>query len=124
MGDPATGEFIDFAVSPDDPDVLVASTPNGLVRSTDGGRNWTPASPAGQGYGYLDWAPTGLFGVAADGSVALSQDSGATWQSRGTIGGAPEALLAERDLPVAAATDHGIVESRDGGTTWTVRFAT
>ena len=120
----AAGEFLDFAVSPGDPDLVVASTPAGLVRSTDGGRTWTPVSRAGYGYGYLDWAPTGLFGVAADGSVAVSQDAGTTWQQRGTIGGTPEALLADEDLLVAAATDRGIVESRDGGTTWTVRFAT
>jgi hypothetical protein len=117
----STIELIDFAVSPQDPDLIVASARNGLVRSSDGGRTWTPVSDAG--YVVLDWAGTGLFGLAADGTAAVSQDAGTSWQSRGNIGGEPEALLAREDLLVAAATDRGIVQSRDGGRTWTLHFA-
>lgn len=118
----STVELIDFAVSPDDPDLIVASARSGLVRSTDGGRSWAPVSQAG--YVILDWAGTGLFGLAADGTVAVSQDAGTSWQPRGSIGGEPEALLAREDLLVAVAADRGILQSRDGGRTWTLRFAT
>ncbi|MGH8905970.1 MAG: F510_1955 family glycosylhydrolase [Egibacteraceae bacterium] len=112
----------DFAVSPDDPDLVVASTSNGLVRSSDGGRTWQPAADAQPAI--LDWNSSGLYRVVGDGAVAISTDAGATWQSRGSIGGSPEALLARDDLLLAAAADRGIVESRDGGQTWELRVKT
>ncbi len=36
------GLVIDFEVSPDDPDTIVAATPERLVRSTDGAKRWRP----------------------------------------------------------------------------------
>lgn len=114
--------LVDFAVSPDDPNLVVASTPNDLIRSSDGGRTWQPVPDAPAAI--LDWSPSGLYSVTGNGTVAMSTDAGATWQSRGAIGGSPEALLAHDDLLLAAAADRGIVESRDGGRTWTLRVKT
>lgn len=114
--------LLDFAVSPESPGLIVGSGASGLVRSIDGGRTWQPAADVP--YVILDWADAGLYGVAADGTIAVSADDGTTWEPRGAIGVAPEALLASDDLLVAAAADRGIVESRDGGRTWTVRLAT
>ncbi len=118
----STLPLADFAVSPSDPELVVASTKQRLIASTDGGRSWQPAAHAL--YVALDWTDTGLYGITADGSVSVSPDAGRTWQPRGAIGGRPEALLARHDLLVAATADRGIVQSRDGGRTWTVRLAT
>jgi hypothetical protein len=78
----STVELIDFAVSPQDPDLILASARKGLVRSSDGGRSWTPVSDAG--YVVLDWAGTGLFGLAADGTA------GAPGNPAGTSAGNPK----------------------------------
>ncbi len=114
--------LIDFAVSPDDPDLIVASAPSGLTRSSDGGRTWRPVADAPAGI--LDWTTSGLYRVTGNGAVAMSANGGVTWQSHGSIGGSPEALLARGDLLLAAAAGRGIVESRDGGRTWALRVQT
>jgi hypothetical protein len=109
-------QLVDFAVSPEDADLLVASAPDGLVRSTDGGRSWTPldADPLV----FLSWDADGLYGVAPDGRVSVSTDAGDTWAARGDVGGEAEALLAAEGRVVAAVRDVGIVESTDGGATF------
>ena len=53
----------DLAVSPTDPQLLLATTASGPVRSTDGGRTWTPAG--GPVLALIDWQNTDrLWGVA------------------------------------------------------------
>ena len=42
----STLDLYGFAVDPNNPDHLIAATPNGLVDSTDGGRTWVPPRPA------------------------------------------------------------------------------
>lgn len=112
----------DLAVSPDDPQVLLATTEAGTARSEDGGRTFTPVDGA-PALVVLAWERTDrLYGVDPAGTVHASPDGGATWQERGTLGGPPEALTAHGEDLYAAATGVGVLASSDGGRTWTVRY--
>ncbi len=108
--------LIDFAVSPDDPDVLVGTGEGGLLRSEDGGRSWQPVSS--ERLVFLSWTDEGLFGVSPEGAVAVSTDGGRMWDSRGSAGGVPEALLVTDDAIYVAVSEAGIKRSTDGGETF------
>ena len=117
----------DFAVDPADPDVVLATTEAGLLRSSDGGRAWAqvPGAPL---LVVLAWAREGqLSGVTPDGTVQRSEDGGATWTARGSVGGSPEALTVDvrdgRESLYAAVSGGGIVVSTDEGRTFTTRYA-
>lgn len=103
---------------------VVATSPQGPVLSVDAGATWSP----------LPGAPLLLLtavvdertvvGVTPDGAVAVSEDTGATWEQRGTVGAPPQALAASRGedgaLRVLAVTDELLV-SPDGGWTFAPR---
>ncbi len=117
----------DFAVDPADPDTLLATTEQGVVRSTDGGRKWTPVAGAPT-LVVLAWAGQGqLYGVSPDGTVQRSEDGGTTWGERGSVGGQPEAMTVDvrdgRETLYVAASDRGIVASADQGRTFTTRYS-
>jgi hypothetical protein len=111
---------LDFAVSPDDPQLVFAATESGPRRSTDGGRTWTAWAGA-PGLARVSWEDE-LIGVAPDGAVHVSGNDGATWSSRGDVGGEPEAMaVATVDgvtTAFVAVAGRGIVESSDGGRTF------
>lgn len=114
----------DFAVSPDDSDVLVATTQQGPARSTDGGRSFSVLDGAPLLL-LVDWADDGtLVGVAPDGAVHVSEDGGATWVARGSVDGSPQALEASDGGQVVVAIDGAIVQSADGGESFDVRYQT
>ncbi len=117
----------DFAVDPADPDTLLATTRQGVVRSTDGGRAWTPIAGA-PALVVLAWAGQGqLYGVTPDGNVQRSEDGGTTWGERGSVGGQPEAMTVDvrdgTETLYVAATDRGILASTDQGRTFTTRYS-
>ncbi|MFF0447375.1 F510_1955 family glycosylhydrolase [Streptomyces sp. NPDC004609] len=113
---------LDIAVSPDDPDTVLATTESGLVRSTDGGRTFGPgAKPL---MAYVSWtAPRALYGIDPTGRLNLSGDGGKSWKEVGTVpGGRPQALTAVDATRLVAATQDGVYESGDGGRTFTKRL--
>lgn len=111
----------DLAVSPTDPDLMLATTRTGLVRSADGGRSWAPAG--GPPVALLAWdTPDQLWGVTAAGEVLRSADGGDRWSTAGTAPGAPSAFTAHGEDLYLAVPDEGIFHSRDGGTTWDRRY--
>ncbi|MCA1712245.1 MAG: glycoside hydrolase [Actinobacteria bacterium] len=117
----------DFTVSPTSPDVVLATTEQGLARSTDGGRTFAPV-PGAPALAILAWpAAASLYGIGADGTVHRSADGGATWAARGTAGGEPEAMTVDardgREALYVAVSERGIVASTDGGATFTTRYA-
>ena len=117
----------DFAVDPTDPDTLLATTQDGVVRSTDGGRAWMPVAGAPT-LVVLTWAEQGqLYGVTPDGTVQRSEDGGVTWAARGSVGGQPEAITVDvrdgRETLYVAASDRGILASTDQGRTFTTRYS-
>ena len=117
--------LVDFAVSPTDPDVIVATVQTGVQtgvqRSDDGGRTWTALN--GPPMLYLAWSdPSALWGVASSGAMFASSDAGMSWQQAGALPGKPTALLARGSTLYAAVLEDGIYASTDGGKTWQVRY--
>jgi photosystem II stability/assembly factor-like uncharacterized protein len=71
-----------LAVNPDDPQLMLATGP-GILRSTDGGRNWDQVLPLEQGAGPLAWAPSEAdtaYVVGFDRTLYKTTDAGRTWQ--------------------------------------------
>ena len=117
----------DFAVDPADPDGVVATTEQGPVASTDGGRTWSALRGA-PALVVLAWtAQAGLYGVAVDGGVHRSADAGRSWTRTGSVGGPPEAVTVDaRDGVTSvyvAVAERGILVSDDGGQRFRVRYA-
>jgi len=110
-----------FAVSPTDPELVVAATQRGLGRSRDGGRSWQPVG--GPAALLLDWQrPDALWAMTDKGQLWHSKDAGGSWVQRGKLNGQPEAFLAHgADLYVAVA-QLGIVTSADQGRTWRMLY--
>jgi photosystem II stability/assembly factor-like uncharacterized protein len=112
----------DFAVSAEDPDVLVATTEQGLVRTRDGGRSFQPV-PGAPTLLLVSWAEDGtVVGVGPDGTVHASTDDGQNWEQRGRLDTAPHALTAAGGGDVYVAVDGAILTSDDGGRSFTVRY--
>lgn len=111
----------DLAVSSRDPQTVLATTQEGLARSTDGGRSFRVVGGAPL-LALVTWPEVGrVVGVDPDGGVHVSEDGGITWQQRGSTGGAPEALAASGQQVYVALEDR-IVESGDGGRTFQNRY--
>lgn len=112
----------DLAVSPQDPDTVLVTTQQGLGLSTDGGRSFQglPDTPV---LVLLSWSEDGtVVGSDPNGGVHVSADGGRTWEVRGSAGGQPAAITADGDDVFVATTDGRIMESDDGGQTFTVRY--
>ncbi|MGH8775827.1 MAG: F510_1955 family glycosylhydrolase [Jiangellaceae bacterium] len=113
----------DFTVSPDNPELVLATTEHGLVSSTDGGRAFATIDEAPPLL-LVSWPTTdALYGVTTSAAVLASADGGATWEQRGSLDGSPEALTAIDAQTVHAATDQGIYTSTDGGRSFTLRYS-
>jgi len=112
-----------FAVDPGDPEHLVGTLEGSVTASSsDGGRSWRPVQGA-PSLSVVAWDERGgLWGVAPGGSTWAGRSDGVTWEQRGDLGGPPEALLATDGTLYAAAEDVGVLESRDGGDSWSVRY--
>lgn len=107
----------DFVVSPSSPDTLLATTEQGVARSTDGGRTWNPSG--GPAFVLLDWERADrLWGVTAIGEVLRSSDDGATWTTAGRVEGLATAFSAHADDLYVSIHERGIFHSADGGASW------
>lgn len=116
-------ELADLAVSPNDPQFVLATTAQGLVHSADGGRTFfvIDSAPALQ---LVDWSiENHILGVGPTGIVGASSDHGATWTRLGTVAGVPAALAMNGPQEVYVATDLGIYASTDGGRTFRLRHS-
>lgn len=113
----ATIGLVSLAVSPEDPEVILATTPAEMVQSTDGGRSWT-ADPSWPPLIFLSWDPAmGVWGVTAEGDLHHSADGGGSWSFERSVEAQPTALLAAQGV-LYVATPDAVVESRDDGRTW------
>jgi len=117
----STEPIADFAVNPENTDVVLSTTAQGPARSQDGGSTFQPVAGAPL-LVLVDWATDDtLLGVAPDGAVHVSTDGGATWEARGRLTGAPEALHVQDADVVYAAAAGAVWESTDGGNSFTER---
>jgi len=68
-------------ISPQNPDILLAATRNGIFRTRDAGKNWTKVSPIS--ISDMEWHPTLSNTIYAAGSrtVFISNDLGVSWQT-------------------------------------------
>lgn len=127
-----TDDFMGFTPHPADDGILYASGHPagggnlGFITSHDGGRSWTSLSPGLGGpvdFHQMDVSkadPDVIYGV--HGGVQASQDGGRTWE---LVGPAPEGLIdlaasATEPARLYAATQQGLLVSRDGGASWEV----
>lgn len=116
----STTPLFGLAVSPDDPDVIVGTGQRGTLRSDDGGRTWR--SLEAPELTFLSWETgSGLWGLGSDGTVFVSGDGSGGWERRGELGGGPAALLVADGTAYAAVEGGDILESDDGGRTWSPR---
>ncbi|MDF1600247.1 exo-alpha-sialidase [Mesorhizobium sp. YIM 152430] len=123
-------DFMGFTAHPSDPGTLYASGHPadggnlGFIASTDGGANWKQVS-AGEG-GPVDFHqmtvspadPMTVYG--AFGGLQVSRDGGKTWSVAGPL---PQRLIdlaaSARDSDTLyAATESGLLISKDAGGTW------
>jgi photosystem II stability/assembly factor-like uncharacterized protein len=99
-------------------DTVLATTPGGIRRSTDGGNTWlsVQSGPVIQFAAFA--SPTEAFGVEPDGAVHYSGDGGTSWTRKGRIDGEVQAIAAAKGVDgkpwIWAATIEGIVVSADG----------
>lgn len=93
----------------------------GLIESTDGGRRWKPASLSGQAdFHALAAVHDRVYGFdGTSGRLLVSDDGGEGWESRSSIGMADLAVDPADPDRIVASTQEGVVESVDGGRTWT-----
>lgn len=115
-----TPPLYDIAVSPTQPDIVVGTTQDGPVRSSDGGGSFEPLE-ADTLIALLAWDPQALLGVDVDGRVHASTDMGQTWEPRGESGGSPLAIAAEGER-VVVLSGGTVLESFDGGRAFTPRL--
>ncbi|MEO5314416.1 exo-alpha-sialidase [Pseudarthrobacter sp. CC12] len=105
-----------------DSDTVLATTQQGVQRSTDGGNTWTLQKQAPVIQFATFPRPTEAVGVEPDGTVHYSADAGATWARKGRIDGQVQAIAAatgtDGNLSVWAATAEGVLVSTDGGATF------
>lgn len=120
----STEPIADFAVDPENVDVILSTTEQGPALSQDGGQTFQLLSGAPL-LVLVDWAADGtLLGVAPDGAVHVSTDGGASWEARGRLPGGPEALHVEGADEVYAAAAGTVWESTDGGDSFAERPGT
>lgn len=111
--------LVSLALSPDDPDELLASGQRGLHRSADGGRTWTAVDAPGAGL--LAWTRSGTVLVDFGGDVWHARSSG-RWRPAGTVGGEPAAFDHTPEGDLLVALHDGVVKhSTDAGRSWTLR---
>ncbi|QDG87092.1 F510_1955 family glycosylhydrolase [Pseudarthrobacter sp. NIBRBAC000502770] len=103
-------------------DTVLATTQEGVQRSTDGGATWAldKSAPIIQFAAFA--SAKEAIGAAPDGTVYYSEDAGSTWKQTGKITGEVQAVAATEGTDgnpwIWAATSTGLVVSTDGGTTF------
>lgn len=100
-------------------DTVLATVPDGLRRSTDGGATWSKvqAAPVIQFAAFA--SAQNAVGIAPNGTVYRSDDGGSTWTAKGRPAGPVQAVSATQSaddmVHIWVATADGLEASTDGG---------
>ncbi|MFT4470755.1 F510_1955 family glycosylhydrolase [Arthrobacter sulfonylureivorans] len=111
-------EPVALAGSPES-DIVLATTEDGVQRSTDGGNTWLlpDGAPLLMFTAFAD--PRTAVGVAPDSTVHVSRDAGNSWEQTGKVSAPAAAITAAVDdageLRIWVTTDNGVEHSADGG---------
>ena len=112
-----TTAIADVAVSPASVDDIVATTQNGLARSSDGGRTFALVKSAPM-LVFVSWGTDGsLVGVTPNGVVYTAEKPDGEWTKRASLG-QPEAVTIESATEIYVATGGEVLLSTDGGGTF------
>jgi photosystem II stability/assembly factor-like uncharacterized protein len=88
-----------------------------LVRTTDGGKTFTPCGDY-HALALPKWHGSTLYWLAGDDLIATT-DKGKNWKKLGTVkGGRYGPIFGKDGKHLFVLTNAGIVESRDGGASW------
>lgn len=101
-----------------DLDVLFSATPQGVLRSRDGGGTWERVQEVGSAG--LGAAASRVY-AAAGGRIFASSDGGATWEQRPFSGGSAVLVApapSDPETVYVVADGFGVWRSRDAGRTW------
>lgn len=113
----------DLAAGPSDPDTVYATTPDSLVRSTDGARTFEPVTDAPHLVliDAADGDSAGLFGVDNENIVWSLRDGASSWTRTGDVGSPLQAFtfasVGDREL-LLAVNESSVIASNNGGTNW------
>ena len=114
------GPLLSLAISPGDPDELLASTEGAVYRSTTAGRTWAAVDAPAPGL--LTWTADGVFLVSAEGRVWRSAAGAASWRPAGSVGDRPAAFDGGVGTELLVALHDGTIKrSLDAGGSWSVR---
>ena len=111
-----TPPLFDIAIAATNPDVVIGTTQNGVVRSVNGGTSFASVADAPM-LALVSSTDAGIYGAGIDGDIYFSANGGKNWQQRGNVQSQPTALAAQKDHVVAFIGD-AVVESSDGGRTF------
>jgi photosystem II stability/assembly factor-like uncharacterized protein len=102
--------------------VVLATTEEGVKRSSNGGKTWSPPANSPVLLITAFASDSTAVGVAPDGTVQISRDAGDTWEAAGTVSGQPEAVAAatgpDSTVRIWVATADGLEYSGDSGSTF------
>lgn len=118
--DLGTPGLFDLAISPLNTAIIVGTTEDGPVRSSDSGVSFQPLAGA-PFLALLAWSGSVLYGVDVDGGIHQSTDNGTTWNARGSLTGQATAIAAGGSK-IAALVGDSIMESVDDGASFTARI--
>jgi photosystem II stability/assembly factor-like uncharacterized protein len=109
-----------LASSPDGSQVL-ATTNQGVLSSTDGGRSWVPLASAPPLF-LIAWADSKtVVGVTTAGNLAISADAGRSWRADLASVSSGQAISDSRDkagqLEILVVNGTSVQQSRDNGAT-------
>lgn len=115
---PGPETVIALAAHPAKPRLVLAATPAGVRRSTNGGRTWRAVDDA---VGLVAFGQDAAWSVDGQGAVRRSGPDATSWAAAGRVDGVPVAVAAMAEGLVVALEDGSIVESVDGGASFSVR---
>ncbi len=113
------------AIHPEDSDLIIFSTEEGIYRSSDGGTLWAAVSSI-ENVSLISFSTVNPDYVVAcaDNAVVMSTDAGLTWESVYTLPAGEQPLQVSPSLFAAtdifAATPEGCLVSDDSGSSWSL----